>query len=368
MHIVFRTDASLQIGIGHVMRCLALAVGLRTHGQQVSFICRAHAGNLIQAIEQQGFDVFTIKNTAQETIDNIGELEHANWLGATQHVDAEDCCEYLESIKPDWLIVDHYALDYRWQDSLQLYYKKLMVIDDLADRKHHCQLLLDQTYGRKLSDYQTLVPQNCWLLLGSDYALLRMEFAKWRETSQQRRHDPQLSKMLITLGGVDKDNVTGQVLTALKTCGLPKGLTIVVVLGATAPHLSVVQKIAASMQNATEVKVSVDNMAELMASSDIAIGAAGATTWERCCLGLPAITLILAENQLELAQHLAAAKVIWLMQQANLAAELNKFFAGLVFADMAECSRKSMRLVDGLGVNKVVQALMHANEMSADFE
>jgi UDP-2,4-diacetamido-2,4,6-trideoxy-beta-L-altropyranose hydrolase len=367
VHIVFRADASLQIGIGHVMRCLALADGLRTHGQQVSFICRTHAGNLIQTIEQQGFVVFAINNMAQETIDKGDELAHANWLGAAQHADAEACREYLESIKPDWLIVDHYALDYRWQGRLQAYYKKLMVIDDLADRKHICQLLLDQTYARQLSDYQALIPRKCQLLLGPEYALLRPEFADWREMSQRRRYAAQLKTMLITLGGVDKDNVTGQVLSALNACVLPADLTIIVVLGATAPHLSAVQKIAASMQNTTEVKVNVDNMAELMANSDIAIGAAGATTWERCCLGLPTIALVLAKNQLILAQHLAAAKVIWLMQQANLPTELNMFFADLSLADMVKRSRKSMQLVDGLGVNKVVQALMHDNETSADF-
>ena len=362
MHFVFRADASLAMGIGHVMRCLALANGLRAQGQQVSFMCQNRPGNLIEAIERQGFFVFVISPIVQSTIEPVDELVHAHWLGMPQHADAAICAEYLRTVQPDWVIVDHYALDYRWQVLLQPYYKRLMVIDDLADRRHSGQLLLDQTYGRVLEDYRGLVPADCRLLLTAEYALLRPEFVQWRDKSRQRRHFPVLQKMLITLGGVDKDNITGQVLAALRACVLPEQLTIDVVLGETAPHLAAVRQMAASMQNRTDVKVNVDNMAELMAMSDIAIGAAGATTWERCCLGVPTATLVLAENQQVLAQHLATENIIWLLSFVNLQAELRGFFANLKRADMAERSHKAMCLVDGMGVDKVVRVLMQQRE------
>src|SRR5690606_2585434 len=145
---------------------------------------------------------------------------HSHWLGATQTQDAAGCVPILAKLNPDWLIVDHYALDARWERALKPHYRKLMVIDDLADRPHQCDLLLDQTFGRDAEDYQTWVPANCRLLCGSHYALLRPEFAALRPYSLARRATPQLRQLLITMGGVDKDNATGQVLEALRASQL----------------------------------------------------------------------------------------------------------------------------------------------------
>lgn len=314
MNIVIRVDASLQIGTGHLMRCLTLADALQKQGAEVSFISRALKGNLIQHIEDKGYVVYRLDSLFSE-IENLTQLDanslpHERWLGATQEEDAEACQPILEQISPEWLIVDHYAIDYRWQLLLKKFYNKLMVIDDLSDRKHVCDLLLDQTFNRKETDYKSLVPHNCQLLLGSKYALLRPEFVRWREYSLQRRTTPILKNILISMGGVDENNVTGQILQELKTCNLSEELTITVVIGTTSPNIGEIKKIAASMPNATEVKVSVDNMAELMAKADLAIGAAGSTTWERCCLGLPCIHIVIADNQKLIARNLKKANIV----------------------------------------------------------
>ncbi len=234
MKVAIRADASLQIGTGHVMRCLTLAEVLRQQGDEVEFICRAHEGNLLERIQQQGFKTHelcpAIEGQANGTCKKetlYGEV----WLGSTQEQDAEQCKPILETMKPEWLIVDHYAIDQTWQILLKGSYKKLMVIDDLADRKHQCDILLDQTYGRKQGDYIALVPKDCQMLLGSQYALLRPEFAQWREYSLKRRANPELKKLLITMGGVDLDNVTSEVLDILKNCNLPKEIEIIVVMG-----------------------------------------------------------------------------------------------------------------------------------------
>ncbi len=346
MNIVFRADASVQMGIGHIMRCLTLADAFRQNGDTVHFICRQLDGHMIETIEDKKYPVFALDAFTSDSA-----------LKDIQTEDARACRPIIEKIRPDWLIVDHYALDIQWHRLLKPLCKKLMVIDDLADREHLCDVLLDQTYQRQESDYAALVPASCKILAGSQYALLRPEFYQLRDKSLKRRLSPRLNNMLISLGGTDSENVTGQVLHALQQCVLPSTLTITVVLGPTAPHLNTVQTLADTMPNATHVKVNVQNMAELMSDSDIAIGAAGTTTWERCCLGLPTITLVLADNQRMIAELLAKEQVIWLVKKENLVQNLSHIFSGLMPDALAAKSRKAMQMTDGLGVNRVISAI-----------
>lgn len=330
MKVAIRVDGSLIIGSGHVMRCLTLADALKSEGANVEFICRNHKGNFFEYIENRGFNInilqvdATYLDSVEKSAYEIEKPEasisqatkkvsmqkkqyYKKWLGCSQEKDAEHCRPILEALKPDWLIIDHYAVDYVWHRALKDCYKKIMVIDDLANREYQCDLLLDQTYGRKSDDYQGLVSDKCRLLLGSEYALLRPEFVEWRQYSLKRRIKPKFKNLLITMGGVDSDNVTGQILTALKTCILSNEMESTILMGANAPYLDDIKKLAKTMPFKTCVKVNIENMAEVMAKSDIAIGAAGATTWERCCMGLPSIQVVLAENQKFIAESIAAA-------------------------------------------------------------
>jgi UDP-2,4-diacetamido-2,4,6-trideoxy-beta-L-altropyranose hydrolase/UDP-4-amino-4,6-dideoxy-N-acetyl-beta-L-altrosamine N-acetyltransferase len=315
MKVVFRVDASIQMGTGHVIRCLTLAQVLKENGADTGFICRKHEGNLIDKIHSSGFNVHELEVIEELEVDN--KLAHSHWLGATQQQDADDCIGILKKEKIDWLIVDHYAIDEDWQCKLKPYYEKLMVIDDLADRKHRCDTLLDQTFGRQQEDYSALTPKGCKLLLGSQYALLKPEFAKWRAYSLERRRKPEFKQLLINMGGADIDNVTESVLDELKACNLPNDIDITVVMGASAPHLGSVKSKANTLPHKAEVMVNVDNMAEIMANADIAIGAAGSTTWERCCLGLPAIQIVVAKNQSLIAELLARKNAIQYLQDIS---------------------------------------------------
>jgi len=290
------------------MRCLTLADALVETGAVCHFICREHPGHLLNLIQQRGHKTYTLALASKPTNGNIRDsnLDHQHWLGTTQREDAEACASILQEIQPDWLIVDHYALDKYWEAKLRSYCKQIMVIDDLADRQHDCDLLLDQTFGRGSEDYLPLVPQDCQVLCGAQYALLRPEFAQWRDYSLKRRAQGQLEHLLINLGGVDKDNITTEILQALANTALPDNCRITVVMGATAPWVERVEQQAVLMPWPTEVKVGVNNMAELMANSDLAIGAAGATSWERCCLGLPTIMVVIADNQKLIAHELQA--------------------------------------------------------------
>ncbi|UYG06030.1 UDP-2,4-diacetamido-2,4,6-trideoxy-beta-L-altropyranose hydrolase [Halomonas sp. M4R1S46] len=306
--VVFRTDASLQIGAGHVMRCLTLAEALKEQGVECHFLCREHSGHLVDMIEERGFTAHRLPALDQDSTGAAnGETlpVHAHWLGATWQDDVATCWALLDQLQPDWLVVDHYALDARWEEAVLTPRTRLLVIDDLADRPHRADLLLDQNLGHSDEDYAHLVSVECRILVGPRFALLRPEFAQRREYSlTRRRHHPQLKRLLISLGGVDKDNATGKVLEALRACDLPDDCEITVVMGATAPWLDEVKAKTAELPWRTDVVVNVPDMARRMAEADLAIGAAGSTSWERCCLGLPTLMLVLAENQRTIAESL----------------------------------------------------------------
>lgn len=363
MNIVFRCDSSLQIGTGHVMRCLTLANALSLEGHECTFICKAHAGNIIEKIIQKGHYVHALevdKDFDARTGESDHHLAHSYWLGSSQALDATQCQQLLSNHTIDWLIVDNYALDYEWEGILRGFTKQIMVIDDLADRAHNCDLLLDQNLGTQDADYISLTPNHCKLLTGAKYALLRPEFAQWRDYSLHRRQiAPKLKTLLINLGGVDKDNVTTQILKGLVEIALPKDCTIQVVMGATAPHIDSVRSVASELPWQTEIIVNADNMAELMADADLAIGASGSTTWERCCLGLPSIQLVTADNQTKIANYLKAQKVAFVIHRDSIRSQLTQIIKTLVEnpKHLSEVSYKCSTITDGLGTEKVRKLL-----------
>ena len=371
MKVAFRADASLQMGSGHVMRCLTLADALKARGAHCHFISRAHPGHLLEAIHQRGYKVNSLvtpviraqaatKTIAIDVPDIQQEPAHAAWLGSTWQTDAQETAAILADLQPDWLVVDHYALDQYWEEVLAPHYRKLMVIDDLADRHHCCDLLLDQNLGRQPEHYAPWVPAHCQVLTGPQYALLRPEFAELRPYSLQRRQaQPALRQLLISMGGVDQPNATGQVLQALKTCALPADCRITVVMGLTAPWLQNVRELAAQMPWPTEVVVNVNDMARRMVDSDLAIGAAGSTSWERCCLGLPTLMVVLAENQQAGAQALGAAHAARLIGSvSNIATQLPQALRELFDSKhQMRMSLAASSITNGQGVEKILKAM-----------
>ena len=319
LRIAFRVDASLEIGTGHVMRCLTLADALRDKNAEVFFLCRPHTGHLIATVRAKGYTTFVLRDPSSNS-DSDSKLKHASWLGSTQLDDVAECVEVIKHNKVDLIIVDHYSLDHRWETQLRSKTERLMVIDDLADREHDCDLLLDQNLGRLARDYDDLVSSSTTLFIGPQFALLRPEFALLRPQSLARKtSNPQLKQLLITMGGVDKDNVTGQVLDALKVCGLPASLNVTVIVGAHCPWVEEVQSQSTQMPWQTQVLINADNMAMLMADSDIAIGAAGSTSWERCCLGLPTFQIALSQNQEPIANALSVAGAALTLPRQHIA-------------------------------------------------
>lgn len=268
--------------------------------------------------------------------------------------------DIIGDIKPNWLVVDHYALNSYWEEKLRPHCNNILVVDDLADRKHVCDILIDQTFGRDKRDYHDLVPNHCEVLCGTTYALLRPEFSKWRQYSLERREGNKLQHILINLGGVDKNNITSRILESLKQAPLPKSCKITVVMGTTSPWLSTVITKANQLPWFTEVKTGVSNMAELMANSDLAIGAAGSTSWERCCLGLPTVMLVIAENQLLTAKNLedsGAVRVV--LNDYSLTQIINQYLCQFIQnpEKLKAMSQSSADILDGYGTYKVIEQM-----------
>ena len=358
MHIAFRADASLLIGIGHVMRCLTLADALRERGAHSTFICRPHAGHLLELIQQHGHAVKAL-SPAGDASTAHSEPMYAKWLGSDWTTDAAQTQQALSDQVVDWLVVDHYALDHRWQQAMRPCTRRIMVIDDLADRTHDCDLLLDQNLGRLKKDYAGLISNQTQTLIGPAFALLRPEFAQWRNYSLQRRVQPQMKSLLITMGGVDQANATGQVLEALTRCELPFDLRITVVMGPTAPWLAQVQTQAAAIPRPTEVLAGVNNMAQLMADSDLCIGAAGGSAWERCALGLPTLLVIVAANQHSGAIALQSHEAAWVVADAQqLVAKMSALFnKETQTAALQKRSQAAAKLVTGNGASQLAGLL-----------
>ncbi|WP_181259243.1 UDP-2,4-diacetamido-2,4,6-trideoxy-beta-L-altropyranose hydrolase [Pseudoduganella armeniaca] len=289
LHVVIRADAAPAIGTGHVMRCLTLADRLRAMGAVVRFICRAHGGHLRDLIAARGFAVELLP--APDAA--FAAAGHAGWLGASQAQDAADTLALLgSSPRPDWLVVDHYGIDQEWQRLLRPAARHILVIDDLADRVHDCDVLVDQNLAPAgAARYDGLVPAHCARLCGPRYALLREEFAEARATLAAR--DGTVRRLFVFLGGADQHNDTGSVLSAL--AGIDDIETDVVIGGANPHHEALARQCAALP--GVRLHRQVDNVAALMARADLAIGAGGGAMWERCSVGLPALVLALADNQ-----------------------------------------------------------------------
>ncbi len=346
MKIVIRTDASATIGSGHVMRCLTLADALRERGAEVRFICRAHEGNLVGLVRGKQYNCALLDSPA---------------AGALWRRDAEETAHVVQQTKTcDWLIVDHYSLDRHWEAAMRPYAKKIMVIDDLANREHDCDLLLDCVCNRQQEDYRPLSPPSCRFLLGAAYTLLRPEFAELRPATLARREKTtEIRNLLVTLGGADPDNLTGAVLRQLSAADLPDDIAIDVILGAAFSRRAEIEKVAANLPVRTGVSVAVNDMAERISRADMAVGAGGGSVWERCCLGLPSITIVAAENQLANAAALEQERIGITLRHGHWA---NDFHSALqqTLHDRQwrrQTASRGSRLVDGQGAGRVAEAL-----------
>ncbi|HEX3030728.1 MAG TPA: UDP-2,4-diacetamido-2,4,6-trideoxy-beta-L-altropyranose hydrolase [Bacillota bacterium] len=359
MDVVIRADSSTWFGSGHIMRCLTIAQALRSRGARVEFVCRQLKGNLNSYITAKGFLVHELEDTFNPEL----APEEGGWSRTTWAADAAQTIRVLTamSIKPQLLIVDHYGLDAGWEAQLKPFVDKLMVIDDLANRPHRCDYLLDQNfYDNYEQRYHQLVPPGCVKLLGPQYALLRREFTRLQRKAPVAGGSG--IRILVFMGGGDSSDETSKVLTALDRTGR-QDIVADVVVGMNNPHR---EKIAAQVSTRPNWNYfcQVENLAEMMREADLAIGAGGTSSWERCSAGLPTLVVIVAANQQEVADKLVKEKLAVLGGYAG--GDYVDFMAEqiIMLLDnpqlLRDMSARCMQIVDGCGVRRVVDVIMGA--------
>ena len=361
------------------MRCLALVGALQESGMSCVFVARHISESLKRLIIAKGHTFIALPE------DNLSPPSpdkglYGAWLGTSEKEDAEAVLNALSKTtqrlgQPSLIMCDHYGLGQVWETFIADTFKApIFVIDDLSNRAHKCHILLDTTFGKTAEDYKDLVPNECQLLVGSKYALLRPEFAKAREAALSRRDTNFLEKrpveiLVISMGGMDKDNVSLKMIQAVEALSpLPK-FKVEVLVGKDCVHLPMLREYAAQSSLDIIVHGGVESVADLYSRADLCIGAAGSSTWERCCLGLPTINVTIAENQETIAETLSSTgAVINGGHFANIESNIfaNTLLASTVYNhdvchDLSETCRS---ICDGFGIERVMSEILNFTDLN----
>lgn len=362
MNFAFRVDSSSVIGSGHLVRCLTLAESLKGKGSHCFFICRDFSKHFLNLITETGFELRLLSGHFSQC-NQESASENVSWLGVDWETDSTETKEAIGGDLIDWLIVDHYGIDHRWESALRSCCQRLLVIDDLADRRHDCDLLLDQNLVEAYTTrYEKLVPKNCFVLAGPQFSLLQPQYADLHRRIPTRSGP--IRRILVYFGGADSHNLTGKTVDAFLEIGRSDIQLDVVITPANSWNTNIVSK-ASGFSN-IKFYESLPSLSHLIANADLCIGASGATSWERCCLGLPAVVVTLAANQIPIAKELSRCGAIdWVGHYDSISVSdlANAIGRCLENPDLnAYRSSISYGLLDGDGVSKVVNYLMINSE------
>jgi UDP-2,4-diacetamido-2,4,6-trideoxy-beta-L-altropyranose hydrolase len=356
MNIVIRTDASLLIGSGHVMRCLVLANALTVKGFTLYFAMRPQPGDLIEFVTRQGFEVLILPALKVPSEDHT-------WLGVSSTQDADDLCAILacrQDLFVNAVVVDHYGIDQQWETMVtQRFGCKMVVMDDVV-RDHDAHLVIDQTIHRSPDEYAlTNMHPNAFNATGADYALLKPKFAQLHQhitfTAPILSQLPAKTAILVAMGGVDLDNVTLTVLKALHPISA-KSITVTVLLSRQSPHFDIIAMFCAQHSDWLTHTDFIADMPQLISQHTIGIGAAGTSALERACLGLPSIIIPIADNQRTIANELHQARAALIVESPNIMSHLSNSLHTLQ-THYSQFHQNGLTLTDGLGTNRVVTLL-----------
>lgn len=333
--LLIRADASPRMGTGHVMRCLSLAQGWRRAGGAALFALAESTPALQQRLQTDEFEILRVESVAG----SAGDAQQSIQL-ARQH-------------RAERFVADGYQFDFGYQRAIKEAGLRLLFFDDYGHAGDYCaDWVLNQNLGADAAFYARR-EAHTRLLLGPRYALLRDEFLTWRNW---HRTIPAVARhVLVTLGGADPDNVTGRILGALK---LLADIEVVVLVGGSNPHLHALRSSVSDGSSRIRLVVNASNMPELMAWADVAIAAGGTTTWELAFMGLPSLTLVLADNQRVVAENLAVARITRPTTPERVKGDLAALLSdqeGRLFM-----SRGARQLVDGGGASRVVTRMRSA--------
>lgn len=327
------------------MRCLALAHTLRENGADVLFLCRRALGDLGLVIENWRFPVCWLPQSGSKNSGYQHDVEQIRAAIGPQHD------------RVDWLIVDHYGLNGDWESRSREFANHVMVIDDLANREHDCDLLLDQNLRSQGENrHRALIPSKSRLLVGPQYALLRPEFTQ--ERAKLKLRNGAMRRILVFFGGSDPSDETSKALTGLQEAHIG-GIELTVVVGSSNPHRDKVKNLCESIIG-THYLCQVDTMARVMAHADVAIGGGGTATWERCCIGLPSIVAVLADNQRELVAAVSDQGSVLSLGSAETLVpdDYAQAIETTTLVQRARMEKLALVLVDGLGTSRVAEELV----------
>lgn len=337
MKLLFRADGGAALGTGHVNRCLAAAAAFGARGAISRFLCRDLDGLPAETIAAGGHQLILIP------------------ADASVSTDAASTLEVLRGFDAEVVIVDHYGLGAAWERPVRSAVRCLLAIDDLADRPHDVDLLLDQNvHVDPAGRYAGRVPASATLLLGPQYALVHREFAAVRETCHPRSGE--LRELLVCFTGGD---CGGETLKALEgIAAFNREAAVHAVVGAANPHRTDVARLCA--EQGFEFHCQIDTMAELMGRVDLAIGGGGSAHWERCALGLPGIVTVLAENQSAVTRALAEIGAVIMLgrREALTSAHYTSALRSVDAASLRALSLRAWTLVDGRGPDRVVDGVL----------
>lgn len=335
LKLLIRADGSARMGTGHVMRCLSLAQGWRRAGGEAGFVLAEATPALEQRLQDEGINITRLDAPAGSAADAAETARLARGRGA------------------EWVVADGYHFDAAFQQAIKAAGLQLLVVDDFGRAGPYCaDYILNQNFHAMAELYTRRAPHTR-LLLGTRYALLRQQFDDWR--GWNREFPAVARKVLVTLGGSDPDNVTGQVVEALAQIS---GLEVKVLIGGSNPHREQLQSKIQNAKSKISFAVDAPNMPELMAWADTAIVAGGTTCWELAFMGLPSLLLLVADNQRDVVQSLCATGVARETTPARVATDLS-----LLQRDTdgrRAMSQRARRLVDGQGTSRVVDCLRSA--------
>ena len=360
--VLFRTDVSSEIGAGHVMRCITLASYFKENNFEIVFLCRQINFFFEEVLEKKGFSLRKIPESDNKDV----KYYYSKWLAGTEAEDYAHTSKIISSMiskgkSIKLIVVDHYALGAEWEAGISDF-APILSIDDLNDRPHSAKWLLDQTPGKCESEYFGLVDMDTKILLGASYALVRSEFYELREKSLwQKRQCAEVSKILVNMGGVDKSNRIALVLDSLENC--ISGFEITIIAGMMNPHISMLkEKVSNNSRHTITLVRQTDHMEVCMANAELCIGAAGSSSWERCVMGLPTISIVLERNQEMISESLdklGAATNFGVLEPdrlAELSTVVNKYVDDLNY--YREKVNGASQVCDGMGRERVYSTVV----------
>ncbi len=350
MIVFFRADLSSEIGTGHAMRCLSLSKELKKKGIVSKFIFRDYKDGTRSLIEKMFPNSFFI-NSDSKRKKNIKNGEY-RWSSDTKIDDAKKTSKILRNFDVDWLVVDHYSIDKKWENLVKKSVKNILVIDDLFDRDHDCDALTDPSMSLVTKNiYKKRLGKHADLLLGKKFALIDPIYLKYREKCRER--DFVNPRILIFFGGIDNKDYTYKTVEYISKSDL-KFKSIYVIVGRNYDNIKNLRILCKKYGH--KLVVQTKKMYEFIGKCDIAIGSGGTHTWERCCLGLPTFVHSIAKNQ---------ENLIRLASKESLLFSPNKETDYIKFLDthlksfiknkslLKFISKKSFSSIDGKGCSRI---------------